>query len=63
MSEYAPDKKPENMSDRMSKKWPTFFEVWKIGVPPNHPFIDGIFMDFPYNPPFWVANLWKPPVI
>jgi hypothetical protein len=62
MSEYAPDKKPENMSDRMSKKWPTFFEVCE-----NTPKSSIYRCDFHgfslITPPFWVANLWKPPVI
>ena len=46
----------------------TIYEVWRFPemvVPPNHPFIDGIFHEI--NHPFGVAplmesHLWKPPI-
>ena len=49
--------KPIQSSDNTwnTNKW----RFPEIGVPPNHPFLDGI---FPYKPSIWgYLHLWKPP--
>ena len=49
-------------NSRLNKAWWSWWSIWwfpKIGVPPNHPFIDG---RFPYKlSTFGYPHLWKPP--
>ena len=57
---------PSHGRSWFSTSWPSRIlneHIWgfpEIGVPPNHPFLDGIFPN--KNQPFWIPPwLWKPP--